>query len=71
MSGTYPVLFIHTTPRCVLCTNLVMPENWKKLTDTINSVNPNSKIKLIQHDNYQQPNQDYTQIYPRVIKGIR
>jgi thiol-disulfide isomerase/thioredoxin len=70
MDNSHPVLFIHTAPWCPTCKNIVKPENWNILTDTINSINPNTEIRLIQHAHYQQLNKDPSKIYPRVIKAV-
>ena len=70
MDDSHPVLFIHTAPWCPTCKNILKPENYNILTDTINSINPNTEIRLIQHAHYQQLNKDPNKIYPRVIKAV-
>lgn len=70
MNDSHPVLFIHTAPWCNSCKNIVKPEHWNILTDTVKSINPDTEIRLIQHQNYHQLNKDPSKIYPRVIKAV-
>lgn len=70
MDEVHPVLFLHTVPWCKTCINLTKPESWNVLTNLIESINPSTEIRVIQHVDYQTLNKDTTKIYPRVIKQI-
>lgn len=66
----HPVLMIHKAPWCGACKSLLSPQNYNRILAVIRSVNPDTEIKVISHEDYQKTNK--VENYPHVnyIQGF-